>query len=56
VIALAAKKKYRAVVGKTLPMSQVAEATRYLDERRSERSSLPFKRSDLGIFLWAWVS
>ena len=56
VIALAAPKKYRAVVGKTLPMSQVAEATRYLDERRSERSSLPFKRSDLGIFLWAWVS
>jgi NADPH:quinone reductase-like Zn-dependent oxidoreductase len=40
VIALAATKKYRAVVGKTLPMSQVADATRYLDERRSERSYL----------------
>lgn len=39
-IALATPKKYRAVVGKTLPMSQVAEAARYLDERRSERSYL----------------
>jgi NADPH2:quinone reductase len=66
VIALAAQAKYRAVVDKTFPMSEVAEATRYLDERkavgkvvlclrllkrpdtwtrerRSERSSLPFR-------------
>jgi NADPH:quinone reductase len=35
VIALAAKKKYRAVVDKTFPMSEVAEATRYLDERKA---------------------
>ena len=35
VMALAAKKKYRAVVDKTFPMSQVAEATRYLDERKA---------------------
>jgi NADPH2:quinone reductase len=34
VIALAAKAKYRAVVSKTFPMSEVAEATRCLDERR----------------------
>jgi NADPH:quinone reductase len=35
VLALAAKKKYRAVVDKTFPMSEVAEATRYLDERKA---------------------
>jgi NADPH2:quinone reductase len=35
VIALAAKKQYRAVVDKTFPMSEVAEATRYLDERKA---------------------
>src|SRR5215471_10804854 len=35
VIALAAAKKYRAVVDKTFPMSEVAEATRYLDERKA---------------------
>ena len=35
VIALAAKKKYRAVVDKTFPMSEVAEATRYLDGRKA---------------------
>jgi NADPH:quinone reductase len=35
VIALAAKKKYRAVIDKTFPMSEVAEATRYLDERKA---------------------
>src|SRR5262252_3044036 len=35
VMALSAKKKYRAVVDKTFPMSQVAEATRYLDERKA---------------------
>jgi NADPH2:quinone reductase len=35
VVALAAKKKYRAVVDKTFPVSQVAEATRYLDERKA---------------------
>jgi NADPH2:quinone reductase len=35
VIALAAEKKYRAVVDKTFPMSEVAEATRYLDERKA---------------------
>jgi NADPH2:quinone reductase len=35
VIALAAKEKYRAVVDRTFPMSEVAEATRYLDERRA---------------------
>jgi NADPH2:quinone reductase len=34
VIALAAKAKYRAVVSKTFPMSEVAEATRCLDERK----------------------
>jgi NADPH:quinone reductase len=35
VIALAAQAKYRAVVDKTFPMAEVAEATRYLDERRA---------------------
>jgi NADPH:quinone reductase len=35
VIALAAKKKFRAVVDRTFPMSQVVEATRYLDERKA---------------------
>jgi NADPH:quinone reductase-like Zn-dependent oxidoreductase len=35
VIALAAEKKYRAVVDKTFLMSKVAEATRYLDERKA---------------------
>jgi NADPH:quinone reductase len=35
VTALAAQAKYRAVVDKTFPMAQVAEATRYLDERRA---------------------
>lgn len=35
VITLAAEKKYRAVVDKTFPMSEVAEATRYLDERKA---------------------
>jgi NADPH:quinone reductase len=35
VIALAAENKYRAVVDKTFPMSEVAEATRYLDERKA---------------------
>jgi NADPH2:quinone reductase len=35
VIALAAKKKYRAMVDKTFPMSDVVEATRYLDERKA---------------------
>ena len=35
VIALAATKKYRAVVDKTFPISEVAEATRYLDERKA---------------------
>jgi len=35
VIALAAKKKYRVMVDKTFPMSEVAEATRYLDERKA---------------------
>jgi NADPH:quinone reductase-like Zn-dependent oxidoreductase len=35
VIALAARKKYRALVDKTFPMSEVAEATRYLDERKA---------------------
>jgi len=35
VIALAAKKKYRALVDKTFPMSEVAEATKYLDERKA---------------------
>jgi NADPH:quinone reductase len=34
VIALAAKAKYRAVVSRTFPMTEVAEATRCLDERR----------------------
>jgi NADPH:quinone reductase-like Zn-dependent oxidoreductase len=34
VIALAAQKKYQAVVDKTFPMSEVAGATRYLDERK----------------------
>jgi NADPH2:quinone reductase len=35
VIALAAQAKYRVVVDKTFPMSEVAEATRYLDERKA---------------------
>jgi NADPH:quinone reductase len=35
VIALAAQAKYRAVVDKTFPMAEVAEATRYLGERRA---------------------
>jgi NADPH2:quinone reductase len=35
VIALAAKKKYRALVDKTFLMSEVAEATKYLDERKA---------------------
>jgi NADPH:quinone reductase len=35
VTALAAQAKYRAVVDKTFPMAEVAEATRYLDERRA---------------------
>src|SRR5262245_27016883 len=35
VIALAAQAKYRAIVDKTFPMSEVAEATRYLDERKA---------------------
>jgi NADPH2:quinone reductase len=35
VIALGAQAKYRAVVDKTFPISEVAEATRYLDERKA---------------------
>jgi NADPH:quinone reductase len=35
VIALAAQAKYRAVTDKTFPMSEVAEATRFLDERKA---------------------
>jgi NADPH:quinone reductase-like Zn-dependent oxidoreductase len=35
VIALAARAKYRAALDKTFPMSEVAEATRYLDERKA---------------------
>lgn len=35
VMTLAAEKKYRAVVDKAFPMSEVAEATRYLDERKA---------------------
>jgi NADPH2:quinone reductase len=35
VIALAAQGKYRSIVGRTFPMAEVAEATRYLDERRA---------------------
>ena len=35
VIALAAQGKYRAVVDKIFPMSEVAEATRYLDRRKA---------------------
>jgi NADPH:quinone reductase len=35
VIALAAQAKYRAVVDRTFPMSEVVEATRYLDERKA---------------------
>jgi NADPH:quinone reductase len=35
VIALAAQWKYRAAVDRTFPMSEVAEATRHLDERRA---------------------
>jgi NADPH2:quinone reductase len=35
VVALAAQAKYRAVVDKTFPMSEVAEATRYLDGRKA---------------------
>jgi NADPH:quinone reductase-like Zn-dependent oxidoreductase len=35
VIALAGQTKYRAVVDRTFPMSEVIEATRYLDERKA---------------------
>ena len=35
VIALAGQAKYRAVVDRTFPMSEVVEATRYLDERKA---------------------
>ena len=35
VLALAAKAKYRVVVDRTFSMSEVAEATRYLDERKA---------------------
>src|SRR5215813_15303308 len=35
VIALAAQGKYRAVVDKIFPMSEVVEATRYLDGRKA---------------------
>jgi NADPH2:quinone reductase len=35
VIALAAQEKYRAVVDRTFPMSEVVEATRCLDERKA---------------------
>ena len=35
VIALAGQVKYRAVVDRTFPMSEVVEATRYLDERKA---------------------
>jgi NADPH:quinone reductase len=35
VIALAARAKYRAVVDRTFPMSEVVEATRYLDDRKA---------------------
>lgn len=35
VIALAGQAKYRAVVDRTFPMSEVIEATRYLDERKA---------------------
>jgi NADPH:quinone reductase len=35
VIALAAQGKYRSVVDRTFPMAEVADATRYLDERRA---------------------
>jgi NADPH2:quinone reductase len=35
VMALAGQAKYRAVVDRTLPMSEVVEATRYLDERNA---------------------
>lgn len=34
VVALAASKRYRAVLDKTFPLAQVAEATRHLEERR----------------------
>lgn len=34
VVAMAARKDYRAVVDRTFPLAQVAEATRHLDERR----------------------
>lgn len=34
VVALATRKDYRAVVDRTFPMTQVAEATRHLEERR----------------------
>ncbi len=34
VVALAAEGKYRAVIAKTFPLAAVAEATRFLDERR----------------------
>jgi NADPH:quinone reductase-like Zn-dependent oxidoreductase len=35
VVALVAEKKYRAIVDKTFNMSEVVEATRYLEERRA---------------------
>src|SRR5262249_18870360 len=35
VMALAGQAKYRAVVDRTFPMSEVVEATRYLDERKA---------------------
>ena len=34
-MALATQKKYSAVVEKTFPAAEVAEATRYLDERKA---------------------
>ena len=49
VIALAFKKKYRAGVDKTLPISQVEAAHAWMRERRSERSSLLLKRWDLAF-------
>ena len=35
VMALAGQAKYRAVVDRTFPLSEVVEATRYLDERKA---------------------
>jgi len=35
VMAMAARKKYRAVVDKTFPMAKVAEATRHLEGRKA---------------------